>query len=84
MNYDPLRHLIELEDTIAELTTQFTVITDQHLQQAWMLEQLSSQFSNIGQCLEILHDKMEKLQNEKSNISTVRKSRSKKDMGNTH
>jgi hypothetical protein len=64
MNYDPLRHLIELEDNITELTTQFNVITDQHLQQAWMLEQIAGQFKNIGQCLEILHDRLEKIENE--------------------
>jgi len=64
MNYDPLKHLIELEDTIAELTTQFNVITDQHLQQAWMLEEIAGQFKNIGQCLEILHTRLEKIENE--------------------
>ena len=84
MKYDPLEHLQHLEDNIEELIKQFNAMAEQHLQHAWMMEQLSSQFSNIGQCLEILHDKMEKLENEKSNISSVRKSRSKKDMGNTH
>jgi DNA polymerase III alpha subunit (gram-positive type) len=64
MNYDPLQHLTDLEDNITELTTQFTVITDQHLQQAWMLEQIAGQFKNIGQCLEILHDRLAKIENE--------------------
>ena len=84
MKYDPLQHLEHLEDNIEELIKQFNAMAEQHLQHAWMIEQLSSQFSNIGQCLEILYKRMEKLENEKSNISIVRKSRSKKDMGNTH
>jgi hypothetical protein len=84
MKYDPIEHLEHLEENIEELIKQFNAMAEQHLQQAWMMEQLSSQFTNIGLCLEILHDRMEKLENEKKLVNTVRKSRSKKDMGNTH
>lgn len=65
MNYDPLEHLQHLEDNIEELIKQFNAMAEQHLQHAWMMEQLSDQFSNIGKCLEILHDRMEKLENER-------------------
>jgi uncharacterized protein (UPF0335 family) len=84
MKYDPIEHLEHLEENIEELIKQFNAMAEQHLQQAWMMEQLSSQFTNIGKCLEILHDRMEKLENEKKFVNTARKPRSKKDMGNTH
>jgi len=66
-DFDPYVELVSLREDLSVVAGHMETLTEQLKHHSWMMEQITTGYSQIARAIGILHDRLEKLelQNEK-------------------